>query len=57
MGRDKDIPGYHSSGKIRVASRRCTAVPVAPLVVKKVLTTAFYAFSSADVDTYAEVPT
>ena len=30
MGRDKDIPGYYCSGKIRVASRRCTAVPVAP---------------------------
>ena len=30
MGRDKDIPGYRSSGKISVASRRCTAVPVAP---------------------------
>ena len=25
----KDILGYRSSGKIRVASRRCTAVPVA----------------------------
>ena len=30
MGRDKDIPGYRSSGKIHVASRRCTAVPVVP---------------------------
>ena len=28
--RVKDIPGYHSSGKIGVASRRCTTVPVAP---------------------------
>ena len=25
--RDKDIPGYCSSGKIRVASRRCTTAP------------------------------
>ena len=48
MGRDKDIPGYHSSGKIRVASRICTAVPAAPPGGEKnVLTTAFYAFSSA----------
>ena len=28
--RDNDIPGYRSSGKIRVASRRCMKVPVAP---------------------------
>ena len=31
---DKDISGYRSSGKIRVASRRCTTVPVMPLAVK-----------------------
>ena len=58
---DKDIPGYRSLGKIRVASssRRCTAVPVAPPGGEKLLTTAFYAFrllcpafSFADVDTY-----
>ena len=30
MARDKDIPGYRSSGKIRVASRRCITVPEAP---------------------------
>ena len=30
QGSDKYISGYHSSGKIRVASRRCTAVSVAP---------------------------
>ena len=28
--RVKDIPGYHSSCKIGVASRQCTTVPVAP---------------------------
>ena len=28
--RDKDIPDYRNCGKIRVASRRCTEVPVAP---------------------------
>ena len=28
---DKDIPGYRSSSKIRVAPRRCTTEPVAPL--------------------------
>ena len=27
--RDNDSPGYRSSGKIRLASRRCTTVPVA----------------------------
>ena len=27
---EKDIPGYRSSGKIRVASLRCTTVPFAP---------------------------
>ena len=41
---DKDIPGYRSSGKIRVASGRCTIVLVAPLAVEKILT---HAFSSA----------
>ena len=41
------IPGYRSSGKIRVASRRCTTVPVAPPGSKKILTPAFYAFLSA----------
>ena len=30
LARDKDIPGYRSSGKIHVASLRCTTVPVAP---------------------------
>ena len=29
--RDNDITGYRSSGKIRLASRRCTTVPIAPL--------------------------
>ena len=33
--RDKDIPGYSNSGKIHVASRRFTKVPVAPLAVGK----------------------
>ena len=28
--RDKDNPGYRSSGKIGEASSRCTIVPVAP---------------------------
>ena len=28
--RDKDIPGYRNSGKIRVASRRCTKIQVVP---------------------------
>ena len=28
--RDKDIPDYRNCGKIRVPSRRCTEVPVAP---------------------------
>ena len=44
---DKDIPGYRSSGKLHVASRRRTTVLVAPLVVGKILTPAVYAFSSA----------
>ena len=49
MSRDKDTPGYRSWGKIRVASRRCTSVPVpvAPPGGEKLLTTAFYAFSSS----------
>ena len=34
-------------GKICVASRQCTTVPLAPLVVAKILTPAFYDFSSA----------
>ena len=46
--RDKDIPDYRNCGKIRVASRRCTEVPVAPPGGgKKIPTPAFYAFSSA----------
>ena len=46
--RDKDIPGYRNSGgKIHVGSRRCNKLPVAPLAVGKILTPAFYAFSSA----------
>ena len=59
---DKDIPRYRSSGKIHVAPRRCTIVPVAPLVLGKILTHTLYAFSSAlsafsfaDVDTYVTV--
>ena len=59
-GRDKDIPGYRSLGKIRVASRRCTAVPVAPPVGDTkygLLLFTFFrplcpAFSFADVNTY-----
>ena len=57
MGRDKDIPGYRSSGKIRVASRRCTSC--APGGEKNYwlpLFTLFRplcpAFSFADVDTW-----
>ena len=45
--RVKDIPGYRRSGKIGVASRRCTTLPVAPLVAEKIRTPAFHAFSSA----------
>ena len=62
-GRDKDIPGHRSSGKIRVASRRCTAAPVSPYGGEKKyglpLFTFFRppcpAFSFADVDTYGLV--
>ena len=43
--RDKDIPGYRNSGKILVASRRCTSC--APWRREKILTPAFYSFSSA----------
>ena len=54
--RDKDIPGYLNSGKIHVASRRCTKVQVVPpWRWKKILTPAFYAFSYADVDTYDQI--
>ena len=28
--RDKDIPGYRNSGKIRVPSKQCIKVPVVP---------------------------
>ena len=45
--RDKDITSYRNSGKIRVASRRCTKYQLHPLAVDKTLTPAFYAFSSA----------
>ena len=46
--RDKDrIPGYRCSGTIRVASRRCTVVGQLHTLAVKILTTAFYAFSSA----------
>ena len=38
---DKDIPSYRSSDKIRLASRRCTTVPLRPLVVEKILTPTF----------------
>ena len=31
----KDISGYRRSGEIGVASRRCTTLPVAPLVAEK----------------------
>ena len=41
------IPGYRSSSKIRVASRRCNTVPLAPSAVKKYTNSRFYAFSSA----------
>ena len=43
--RDKDIPDYRNCGKIRVASRRCTEVPVAPPGGGKKIPTP--AFSSA----------
>ena len=52
------MPGasYRSSGKIRVASRWCTTVPVAPLAAGKKELPLFRplcpAFSFADVDTY-----
>ena len=57
--RDKDIPGYRSSGKIRVASRQCSTVPVAAPGGggKKYELPLFSplcpAFSFTDVDTYA----
>ena len=59
-GRGKDIPGNRSPGKIRVASRRCTAVPVAPpggeenywLPLFTLFRPLCPAFSFADVDTY-----
>ena len=40
----KYIPGYRSLGKIRVASRRCIAVPVAPMVVTKITDSRFSRF-------------
>ena len=40
-------PGIRSSGKIRLASRRCTTVPVAPPGGEQIVTPAFYSFSSA----------
>ena len=43
-GRDKDIPGYRSSGKIRVASRQCTAVSVAPPGGEKITDSRFLRF-------------
>ena len=43
-----DIPDYRNCGKIRVPSRRCTEVPVAPPGGgENMLTRACYAFSSA----------
>ena len=36
------IPGYRSSGKMLVASRRCNQVPVAPLAVKKYTHSRFF---------------
>ena len=57
-----DIPGYRSSGKIGVASKRCTTVPVAPPGDGKIRTPVFTlfrplspAFSFADVDSYGNV--
>ena len=59
VARDKDIPGYRSSGKIHVASLRCTTVPVATPGGGKDTNSSFLcffirspAFSFADVDTY-----
>ena len=43
--RVKDIPGYRSSGKIDVDSRRCTRVPVAPPGVGKNTNSRFFVHS------------
>ena len=55
------VVGYRSSGKIHLASRRCTTVPVAPpggggkceLQLFTLFRLLCPAFSFADVDTYA----
>ena len=59
--RDNDIPGYRSSDKIRLPSRRCTIVPVAPIGGVKSTNSRFLrffvrsvtVFLFAGVDTYA----